>query len=68
MKAQVDESLGKTPEDAVPKDPLASGDASQIEQNLVSKIKNKDSLIKEIDAQIKRLDKLEGGDGGKGEV
>ena len=48
MKAQVDESLGKTPDD-VPKDPLES-DASSIEQALTSKIKNKDSLIKEIDA------------------
>lgn len=33
--------------------------ASAIEQDLLSKIKSKDSLIAEIDAQIKRLDKME---------
>lgn len=32
---------------------------SKIESDLMAKIKSKDSLISEIDAQIKRLDKME---------
>lgn len=61
IKSQVDQTLGKADIPIMPQavSTTPKAEPNNVEADLMKKIKSKDSLIKEIDAQISRLDKLE---------